>query len=172
MIVRAELDNLGLHCTSVELGQVQIKEPLSDNKLFLLKEALLKSGLELLDDKRTILVEQIKNVIIEMIHYADEMPEAKMSVYLSNKLQYDYTYLANVFSEIKGISIKHFIIIHKIEKIRELIIYDELTFSEIAYRMQYSSSAHMTNQFKKITGFTPTYFKSLKNKRRRTLDDI
>ena len=134
--------------------------------------ALLKSGLELMDDKKAVLIEKIKNVIIEMVHYADELPKTNFSDYLSEKLNYDYTYLANLFSEVQGTTIEKFIISHKIERVKELIIYDELNLTEIAWKMHYSSVAHLSNQFKKITGLTPSHFKKLKNKRRKAIEDI
>jgi AraC-like DNA-binding protein len=137
-----------------------------------IKNALLKSGLELMDDKKAVLIEKIKNVIIEMVHYEDELPKTNFSDYLSKKLNYDYTYLANLFSEVQGTTIEKFIISHKIERVKELIIYDELSLSEIAWKMHYSSIAHLSNQFKKITGLTPSHFKGLKNKRRQAIEDV
>jgi len=172
MVVKSELDKLGLHYGVVDLGEVEIRENLSDEQRDQLKIALLKSGLELMDDKRAILVEKIKNVIIEMVHYEDELPKTNFSDYLSEKLDYNYTYLANLFSETKGITIEHFMILHKIEKVKELLLYDELTLSQIAWKLHYSSVAHLSHQFKKITGLTPSYFKSLKNKRRSTLENV
>lgn len=172
MVVKSELDKLGLHYRSVELGEVNIVENINDEQRAQLKTALLQSGLELMDDKKAILVERIKNVIIEMIHYEDELPKANFSDYLSEKLNYNYTYLANLFSETKGITIEHFMILHKIEKVKELILYDELNLSEIAWRLHYSSVAHLSHQFKKITGLTPSYFKSLKIKRQDTLENV
>jgi AraC-like DNA-binding protein len=126
----------------------------------------------LLDDKKSILIEKVKNVIIEMIHYMDEIPKVNYSDYISDKVGYDYTYLANIFSEVKGITIQQFIILHKIEKVKELLIYNELNLTEISYKLHYSSVAHLSNQFKKITGLSPTFYKQLKNKRRENLEDI
>jgi len=133
---------------------------------------LLASGLELLDDKKAILIEKIKNIITELIHYSDEFPKVNYSEYISEKLGYDYTYLANVFSEVKGVTIQHYIIMNKIEKVKELLLYDELNLSEISYLMHYSSVAHLSNQFKKITGLSPSYFKSLKKKRSLNLENL
>jgi AraC-like DNA-binding protein len=172
MVVKSELDKLGLHYGIVELGEVLVTEQISDEQLAELKTALLRSGLELMDDKRAILVEKIKNIIIEMVHYEDELPKTNFSDYLSEKLNYNYTYLANLFSETKGITIEHFMILHKIEKVKELILYDELNLSEIAWKLHYSSVAHLSHQFKKITGLTPSYFKSLKEKRHDTLENV
>lgn len=171
-MVKEELKKLGLHYVIVELGIIEILENISDAQRQQLKVSLAKSGLELLDDKRSILIEKIKNVIIEMVHYMDELPKENYSDYISEKVGYDYTYLANIFSEVNGITIQQFIISHKIERVKELLIYDELTLSEIAYRLHYSSVAHLSNQFKKITGLTPTFYKGLKNKRRGNLEDM
>ncbi len=171
-MVKEELKNLGLHHVMVELGIVEILENISQEQRMLLKANLLKSGLELLDDKRSIIIESIKNLIIEMIHYSEELPKVNYSDFISEKLGYDYTYLANIFSEVKGITIQQFTIIHKIERAKELLIYDELTLTEIAYRLHYSSVAHLSNQFKKITGLTPTFYKQLKYKRKQNLEDI
>ena len=172
MIVKSELEKLQLQHNIVELGEVEINGDLSIIKHDQLKDALHKSGLELMDDKRAIMIEKIKNVIIEMVHYADELPKTNFSDYLSEKLNLDYTYMSNIFSETKGITIEHFIMLHKIEKVKELILYDELNLTEIAWKLHYSSTAHLSNQFKKVTGLTPTFFKSMKHQRRKTLDDV
>ena len=172
MMVKEELKKLGLHYVMVELGTVDILEDISPQQHDLLKENLLVSGLELLDDKKAILIEKIKNVIIEMIHYADDLPAINFSNYISEKLHYDYTYLSNIFSEVKGITIQQFIIIHKIEKVKELLLYDELNLTEISYKLNYSSVAHLSNQFKKITGLSPSYFKQLKQKRKGNLENM
>jgi AraC-like DNA-binding protein len=140
---------------------VEILEDITKEQHDILKINLAKFGLELLDDKRSILIDRIKSAIIEMVHYQDEVPKVNYSDYLSDKLGYDYTYLSNVFTEVKGITIQQFIILHKIEKVKELILYDELNLTEIAYRMHYSSVGHLSNQFKKITGLSPTFFKCL-----------
>jgi len=172
MIVKAELEKLGIPYFNIQFGEVEIKEKLSVKTHNQLNRVLQKSGLELLDDKQSILIEKIKNAIIEMIHYADELPSIKYSVYLSEKLNHNYTYLANVFSEVKGITIEHFIILNKIEKVKELIIYDELNLSEIARKLRYKNFGHLSAQFKKVTGLTPSYFKKLKDKRLSMLEEI
>ncbi|HTM66391.1 MAG TPA: AraC family transcriptional regulator [Flavipsychrobacter sp.] len=172
MIVAAELQKLGIKHVSIELGVLETLEDISGVQQHLLKESLAKSGLELLDDKRAILVEKIKNVVIEMIHYSDDLPLLKYSEHLSQKLDYNYTYLANVFSEVKGITIQQYIIINKIEKAKELILYDDLNLTEIAYRLNYSSVAHLSRQFKKITGLTPSFFKNIRDKKRIPLEDL
>ncbi len=172
MVVKAELESMGVNYTLIELGEVEIKNELMPEEYTRLKTALLKSGLELMEDKKAILIEKIKNIIIEMIHYSNEFPATNFSDYLSDKLNYDYTYMANIFSEVKGITIEQFIIMHKIERVKELILYDELNLTEISYKLNYSSVAHLSAQFKKITGLTPSFFKSLKHKRRNPLENI
>ena len=172
MLVKEELEKLGIETKAINLGEVELLGNITKEQHEQIKIALLKSGLELMDDKRAMLIEKIKNVVIEMVHYADELPKTNFSDYLSGKLDLDYTYLANLFSETEGTTIEHFIILHKIERVKELIIYDELNLSEIAWRLHYSSVAHLSNQFKKITGLTPSYFKSLKHKKRNTLENV
>ncbi|WP_445383046.1 helix-turn-helix domain-containing protein [Robiginitalea sp. IMCC43444] len=172
LMVKHELEKLDIHYISIELGMVELKEAIPDKILQELKTNLAKSGLELLDDKKSILVDKIKNIIIKMIHYSDEIPEINFSDYLAEKLDYDYTYLSNLFSEVKGITIQHFIIKHKIEKAKELILYNELNLTEIAYKLNYSSVAHLSNQFKKVTGHTPTYYKKIGEKRKRNLENL
>lgn len=172
MMVKEELKKLGLHYATVDLGTVEILKDITQEQQHQLKKNLLRSGLELLDDKKSILIEKIKDVIVEMIHYSDELPEVNYSDYISEKLQQDYTYLSNTFSEVKGITIQHFIIMHKIEKVKELLLYDELTLTEISYKLHYSSVAHLSNQFKKITGLSPSFFKKLKQKRQGNLENL
>ncbi len=172
MAVKAELRNLGLHFIVVNLGEVEIMENITLRQREQLKIGLHVSGLELIDDKKSVLIEKIKAIIIEMVHYSEEMIKTNFSYYLSEKLQHDYTYLANLFSEIQGTTIEQFIISHKVERIKELIIYDELNITEIAWKMNYSSVAHLSNQFKKVTGLSPSHFKQLKEKRRRPIEEI
>lgn len=172
MIVKEELTKLGLHYIIVELGEVEIMENISAEQREQVKIALLNSGLELMDDKRAVLIEKIKNIIIEMVHHTDEIIKTNFSDFLSEKLNHDYTYLANLFSEVQGTTIEKFIILHKIERIKELIIYDELNITEIAWKMNYSSVSHLSNQFKKVTGLSPSHFKQLKDKRRTPIEEI
>lgn len=172
MAVKEELKKLGIHYVNVDLGTIEILEDITDLQREQLRESLMKSGLELLDDNRKIIIEKIKSVIIEMIHYSDELPKVNYSDYISEKLGYDYTYLANTFSEVKGITIQQFIIMNKIERIKELLLYNELNLTEISYLLHYSSVSHLSNQFKKITGLTPSYYKKLKKKRLKNLEDI
>jgi AraC-like DNA-binding protein len=171
MLVKEELKNLGLHYI-VDMGFADIMEDITPDQREQLRIALLRSGLELMDDRKAVLIEKIKSVIIEMVHYSEELPKVNFSDYLSEKLDYDYTYLANLFSEVQGITIEKYIIFHKIERVKELIIYDELNLTEIAWNMHYSSVAHLSNQFKKITGLSPSHFKNLKNKRRSPIEKI
>ncbi|MCO4294667.1 helix-turn-helix domain-containing protein [Solitalea sp. MAHUQ-68] len=172
LLVKQELDNLNISYSKVDLGEIQLLKSLPDKKMNLLKDVLLKSGLELIEDKKVMLIEKIKNIIVEMIHYAEELPKSTFSAYLSEKLKYNYTYMSNIFSEIKGITIEQFIMLHKIERVKELIIYNELTLTQIAYKLHYSSAAHLSNQFKKMTGSTPSFFKSLKHQLRIPLEDV
>ena len=172
MMVKEELKKLGLKYIVVDLGTVEILEDITPKQRKQLKNNLLKSGLELLDDKKSILIEKIKNVITEMIHYSDELPKENDSAFISEKLSYDYTYLANTFSEVQGITIQQFIIINKIEKVKELLLYDELNLTEIANKMHYSSVAHLSNQFKKVTGLSPSFYKQMKKKRRDNLENM
>ena len=172
MAVKEELKKLGLHFIVVDLGEVEIMEDITYEQKEKLKVGLLNSGLELMDDKRSVLIGKIKNVIVEMIHHSDESIKINFSIFLSDKLHHDYTYLANLFSEVQGITIEHFIINHKIERIKELIIYDELNITEIAHLMNYSSVSHLSNQFKKVTGLSPSHFKKLKVKRRNPIEEI
>ena len=172
MIVKQELQKLGLHFIIVELGEVEIMETILGEQLEQVKIALLQTGLELMDGKRSVLIEKIKNAIVEMVHHNNELIKINFSDYLSEKLNHDYTYLANLFSEVQGTTIEQFIISHKIERIKELIIYDELTITEIAWKMNYNSVAHLSNQFKKVTGLSPSHFKQLKVKRRSPIEEI
>jgi YesN/AraC family two-component response regulator len=172
MLVSAELKKMGIHYSSVDLGIIELIDAITPEQYQQLNFSLKKSGLSLLDDKRGILVESIKVAIIEMIHYSSSEPKVNYSDYISEKLGYDYTYLANVFSEVKGITIQQFIILNKVERVKELILYDELSLSEIAFRLNYSSAAHLSNQFKKVTGLTPAFYKGLAVKRRNNLEDL
>lgn len=172
LIVKSTLDDMNLHYTVVELGEVEVVEALSAQQLEVLKTSLLKFGLEIMDDKKSILIEKIKNIIVEMVHYSEEPPVQTFSTYISEKLNYDYNYLSNLFSEVKGITIEHFIIAHKIERAKELLIYDELNLTQIAEKLHYSNVSHLSNQFKKVTGLTPSFFKKMKHKRFIALEDI
>lgn len=173
MAVKSALEDMGLHYRTVDLGEVDVMEEMNTEQLQLLRTRLMLSSLLLMDDKKSVLVEKIKNIIIEMVHYEDELPLVNFSDFLTDKLHHDYGSMASLFSEVTGTTIEHFIILHKIEKVKELLLYDELSLTEISYKLEYSSVAHLSNQFKKVTGLTPTFFKKLKDyKNRINLEDI
>jgi len=172
MVVHQELKKLNIRNAVVDLGLVEILDNITTEQRRILKENLLKTGLELLDDKKSILIEKIKNTVTEMIHYSESLPKENFSDYISEKLGYDYTYLANTFSEVKGMTLQQFIIINKVEKVKELLLYDELNLTEISYKLNYSSVAHLSHQFKKITGLAPSFYKQLKQKRLKNLEDL
>ncbi len=172
LVVKEALESLGLHYVILELGIVEIMQDLTATQRKQLYDLLLKSGLELMDDKKSVLIEKIKNIIIEMVHYSDELPKVTYSDYISEKMGLDYTYLSKLFSEVRGITIEHFIIAHKIERVKELLLYDELNLTQISYIMNYSSVSHLSKQFKKVTGLTPSFFKKLKEKKRIALENI
>ncbi len=170
--VKEELNKLGLHFSAVNLGEVEIIGNLCEEKRQQLQISLLELGLELMDDRRTILIEKIKNIIIDEVHIAEERGPAKISDFLSKKLNHNYIYISNLFSKIQGITIEKYLILLKIERVKELLTYGELNISQIAWKMNYSSVAHLCSQFKKITGLTPSDFKLLKDKRRRPIEEI
>jgi hypothetical protein len=172
MMVKRELEKLAIDYKSIELGEVQLGKPIAKNVRQALKKELHKSGLELMYDKKAILVEKIVNIIIQMVHYSDEFPNVNFSTFLSEKMRQDYHKMAEIFSKTKGITIEHFIILHKVEKIKELIIYDDLNLTEISYKLHYTSVAHLSKQFKQVTGLTPTFFKSLSKRKRTNLEDL
>jgi AraC-like DNA-binding protein len=169
MVVKSELGKLGLHHAHLELGEVDVMEDMTPEQIDTLNVALKLTGLELIDDKKSILIERIKTSIIELVHHTDEQIKTNLSDFLSKKLNYNYTYLANLFSEVKGTTIEKFYLFNKIEKVKELLVYDELNLTEIADKLHYSSVSHLSNQFKKMTGLTPSHFKNLKHKRRVSL---
>jgi AraC-like DNA-binding protein len=169
ILVKEVLKQLGFHNVIVDIGRVEILEEITPKKFQELKVNLALSGLKLLDDKKSILIDKITNVIIEFVHYSDEIPKVVYSDYISEKLHQDYTYLSTIFSEVKGTTIEQFIIFQKIERVKELLLYEELNLTEISYLLNYSSVAQLSNQFKKITGLTPTFFKQLKHKRNQNL---
>jgi AraC-like DNA-binding protein len=166
------LKELGFHFVIAELGEVEVMETVTLEQRELLRASLLKSGMQLMDDKRSVLIEKIKNIIIDMVHYSDELIKTNFSDFLSAKLNHDYTYMSNLFSEVQGTTIEQYIISHKVERIKELIIYGELNITEIAWKMNYSSVAHLSNQFKKVTGLSPTHFKNLKERKRNPIEEL
>ncbi len=167
MVVKSALEEVGLHHLAVNLGEVEILENISETQRESLKAILAPAGLELMEDQKAILIEKIKNLVVELVHYSEEETKYNFSTYLSEKLHHDYTYLANLFSEVTGSTLEHFIIAHKIEKVKELLLYDELNLTEIAFKLHYSSVSHLSFQFKKVTGLTPSYFKKIKGFRDR-----
>jgi AraC-like DNA-binding protein len=172
MVVKSELERQGINYTSIELGEVEITGKVSKDQLDSLGAALKLTGIELMDDKKLILVEKIKAIIIELIHNSEGQLKINLSDFLSEKLNHKYTYLSNLFSEVKGITIEQYTLSHKIEKVKELLVYDELSLTEIAWKLNYSSVSHLSNQFKKMTGLTPSHFKNLKHKKRISLEDL
>lgn len=170
--VKSQLNKIGLFYLTLELGQVELREPITNEQRATLKIALRKNGFELMDDQKAILIEKVKNVVIEMIQESEKYPTVNYSEHISRELDYDYSYLSNLFSEVTGTTIMQYIIAHKVEKIKELLLYNELTLTEISYQLSYSSVAHLSAQFKKITGLTPTYYKQLKYKKRIALEDV
>jgi len=172
MVVKQELQKLGLHFIIVDLGEIDIMEDITSEQRAELSLALLETGLELMDDKKAMMIEKIKNVIIQMIHHEEELPTTNYSHYISQKLDYDYTYLSNVFTEVQGMTIQQYIIMNKIERVKELLMYEELNLTEISYKLQYSSVAHLSYQFKKVTGISATAFMHLKNKHRSPIEEI
>jgi len=163
IIVELELEKLGLRYTSVEMGKVETSETFSEEQVIAIKNALLKSGLELIINKKSILVEKIKNTILNMIYGSECQLKLNFSNYLSNELNHDYTYLANIFSDEEGLTIEQYVILNKIQRIKELISYNELNLTEISWKLNYSSVAHLSTQFKKVTGITPSLFKHFSN---------
>ncbi len=161
MVVKYELEKLDLNATLIEAGRVEILEPISVEQIDKLKTALYKAGLELTDNRKHILIEKIKAIVLEMLDYSGAALKTNFSYYLSKKLSLDYTYLANTFSEDQGITIEHYIISNKIRKVKELISYNELNLTEISWKLNYSSVAHLSTQFKKVTGITPSRFKHI-----------
>lgn len=162
IVVKDEIDRLGLVYEEVKLGEATIKDPVPHEKLIALKDALITSGLEIIDDKKSQLIEKIKAVVIEQIHYAEVPLTQKFSTFIADSLQYDYTYLSNLFATTLGVTLEHYIITNKIEKVKELLIYGDMKIAEIADKMNYSSAAHLSKQFKNVTGFTASYFKQLR----------
>lgn len=174
MAVRNTMDSIGLKYLNVNLGEIEIDESsVTENKLAVLQTKLNEIGFEIIDDKKARIIEQIKKIIIQEIHHSNNI-ELKLnwSVFLSDKLNYEYNYLSSLFSSVEGITIEHYIIKQKVEKVKELIVYDELNISEIAYKLAYSSVAHLSSQFKKITGLSPSEFKKSHIKTRNTIDKL
>jgi len=172
MVVKSELEKLGIKLLNVDLGEVTLDKILDEQQKSLIKNALAPLGFELIDDKKSRLIEQIKTLIIGLVHYNNNGLKINLSDYLSDKLHHDYNYISNLFSEIEGTTIEKYFISQKIEKVKELLVYDELSLNEIAFRLNYSSTAHLSSQFKKVTGLTPSHFKEIKTSKRKPLDKV
>ena len=173
MVVKSEIIKFGLHPVSVELGEIELQEEeINALQKLQLNEILRSYGFEIIDDKKSRLIEKIKNAIVSIVHYSEEQLKTNFSQHISKQLHHDYTYLSNLFTEVEGITIEGYFIAQKIERVNELLVYDELSLSEIAFKMNYSSVSHLSKQFKKVTGFTPSYFKQLKEKKRKPLEEL
>jgi YesN/AraC family two-component response regulator len=172
LAVQNILKGLDIPGSSVQLGEVQLADDIPAEKLTSLSKELNAIGFELINDKRGRLIEKIKNIIIEIVHRSTEQPKIKFSAYLEEKLQYDYNYLSNLFSEIEGTTIEKYYIAQKIEKVKELLVYDEKSLSEISFQLGYSGVAYLSNQFKKVTGLSPSHFKKIKTGKRKPLDKV
>ena len=172
MVVKAQLENMGLRPLSVNLGEVEIEQALSKEELLQLDTTVRALGFELIDDKRSQTIEKIKNVIVKSVHHSNHHIKTNLSAIITSQIHQDYNYLSNLFSEVEGTTIEKYFISQRIEKVKELLVYDELTLSEIADQLGYSSVAYLSNQFKKVTGFTPSYFKSLKEYKRKNIEEL
>ncbi|MBX3162984.1 MAG: helix-turn-helix transcriptional regulator [Bacteroidetes bacterium] len=172
MVVQNELDKLGLEVKNIKLGEVNLDKELTSEQKDKLDNALIPLGFEVIDDKKSRIIEKIKNIIIDLVHYQNNDSKINLSEVLSNQLHHDYNYLSNLFSEVEGTTIEKYFIAQKIEKVKELLVYDELSLSEIASRLNYSSVAYLSNQFKKVTGLTPSHFKQIKEDKRKPLDRV
>jgi len=172
MVVKSELQKLGLYPISVELGEVEIESSIDNEKKKSIKATLAKFGFQLLENKKSIVIEKVKNAIIDLVHNKNNELSINLSDYLSKLLLQEYSSISTLFSEVEGVTIEQYFIAQKIERVKELLVYNELTLSEIAFQLNYSSTAHLSNQFKKFTGFTPSYFKQLKDKKRRQIEDL
>ena len=172
MVVKSELEKLGLQLLAVDLGEVETIEPITAEQKSAIAEHLKGFGFELIDDKKSRLIDKIKTLIIELVHQQNAQLNTNLSDYLSKNLAQDYSSISNLFSEVEDTTIEKFFINQKIEKVKELLLYDELTLSEIAFQMNYSSVAYLSNQFKKVTGFSPSHYKQLKNNKRKQIEDL
>lgn len=171
MVVESELKKFGLHPVAVSLGEAEVQEDLSSVQKHHLNETFEGLGFSIIDDKKSRWIEKIKNLVIQLVHTFEERPKVKLSEYIASNLNHDYSYLSKLFSEVEGITIEHYMILQKIERVKELLVYDEHTLSEIAHQLDYSSVSHLSKQFKKVTGLTPTHFKQIKEQRR-SLDEL
>ena len=172
IVVKDELIKFGLHPVNVELGEVIISEEINETQKKQLNQVMLSFGFVLIDDKKSKMIEKIKNAIIELVRYSEEQLKTNLSEHITSQLNHDYNYLSNLFSEVEGTTIEQYFIAQKIERVKELLVYDEFSLSEIAVQMNYSSVSHLSKQFKKVTGFTPTYYKQLKERKRTPIEEL
>lgn len=172
MVVKAELEKLGLTPTHIALGEITFSTEITAEQKNKINEAIEPLGFSVIDNRKSALIEKIKNLIIELVHAKSVELNTSLSTYLSHALHHDYNYLSNIFSEVEGTTIEKYFIAQKIERVKELLVYDELTLGEIAYQMNYSSIAHLSNQFKKVTGLTPSHFKNIRAEKRKPLDEV
>lgn len=172
MVVQNEMDKLNLAVKNIKLGEVVFENELSEEQKTTIDKALSPLGFELIDDKKSRIIEKIKNTIIQLVHHQDSGLKNNLSEVLSSELHHDYNYLSNLFSEIEGTTIEKYFIAQKIERVKELLVYDQLSLSEIAFQLNYSSVAYLSNQFKKVTGLTPSHFKQIKENKRKPLDQL
>ena len=172
LVVQNELDKLGIEATNIKLGEIILKKDLTTAEREALENVLDPLGFQVIYDKKSRMIEKIKNVIIDLVHHQDNDAKPNLSDVLSDALHHDYNYLSNLFSDIEGTTIEKYFIAQKVEKIKELLVYDELSLSEIADRMNYSSVAYLSNQFKKVTGLTPSHFKQIREDKRKPLDKV
>ena len=172
MVVQNEMDKLGISVKHITLGEVLLENELTEDQKKKIDSALTPLGFELIDDKKSRIIEKIKNSIIEIVHHKDNQAKNNLSDLLTHELHQDYNYLSHLFSEIEGITIEKYFIAQKIERVKELLVYDELSLSEIAFQLNYSSVAYLSNQFKKVTGLTPSHFKKVKAEKRKPLDQV
>jgi len=172
LVVQSEMEKLGINVKNITLGEVLLDKELTGEQKKNLEKVLSSLGFELIDDKKSRIIEKIKNIIIDLVHHQDNKIKTNLSDVLSNELNHDYNYLSNLFSEVEGTTIEKYFIAQKIEKVKELLVYDELSLSEIAFRLNYSSVAYLSNQFKKVTGLTPSHFKQIRGNKRKPLDEV
>ena len=172
IVVKSELEKLGLHPVSVDLGEVDIADELQGYQRQDIHTALQKFGFALLDDKKSVVIERVKNLIIDLVQNKNNQLKTNLSDYLSRELNHDYTYITNLFTQVEGTTIEQYFIAQKIERVKELLVYDEISLSEISYQLNYSSVSHLSKQFKKVTGLTPSHYKQLKEKKRKPLEEL
>jgi len=172
MVVQNELNKLGLEIKNIKLGEVTLEKEPNSNERDALEGVLVPLGFQVIDDKKSRIIEKIKNIIIDLVHYQNNEAKTNLSDILSERLNHDYNYISNLFSEVETTTIEKYFIAQRVEKVKELLVYDELSLSEIAYRLNYSSVSYLSNQFKKVTGLTPSHFKQIREDKRKPLDKV